>query len=199
MGREQNLALCDMPRQTGIARAPRGVLQTMLADPRDLHAFHRAGNFQTIAGLLCAPRPTGRFRMQPVIHMYRLQWQIQRFAQLAKRMQEDAGIKAAAEGDCQIGRASCRERVEISVGAVSLKKRKRDTGFDCDWSSDVCSSDLGKSSDSRSWQSACRRTQESRPPLKATVSGVAEERPRRCRTYANAEGENTLSKKGLIK
>src|SRR3712207_7353543 len=26
----------------------------------------------------------------------------------------------------QIGRASCRERVEISVGAVSLKKKKRE-------------------------------------------------------------------------
>src|SRR3990167_5436522 len=50
----------------------------------------------------------------------------------------------------KIGRASCRERVEISVVAVSLKKKysfnerkNGNTRCDCDWSSDVCSSDLG--------------------------------------------------------
>src|SRR3990167_6884633 len=43
----------------------------------------------------------------------------------------------------KIGRASCRERVEISVGAGSLKKKNRgNRRFECDWSSDVCSSDL---------------------------------------------------------
>src|SRR3990167_2180846 len=34
------------------------------------------------------------------------------------------------------------ERGENSVGAVSLKKKRRHAIFDCDWSSDVCSSDL---------------------------------------------------------
>src|SRR5688572_29835903 len=36
----------------------------------------------------------------------------------------------------EIGRASCRERGWIVVG------NGRHTSFDCDWSSDVCSSDL---------------------------------------------------------
>src|SRR5207302_1428038 len=40
----------------------------------------------------------------------------------------------------KIGRASCRERVYIPVGAGSL--RRRHTRFSRDWSSDVCSSDL---------------------------------------------------------
>src|SRR5690625_4656644 len=40
----------------------------------------------------------------------------------------------------QIGRASCRERVEDSVVAVS--SRRRHTRWPRDWSSDVCSSDL---------------------------------------------------------
>src|SRR5688572_23280339 len=40
----------------------------------------------------------------------------------------------------EIGRASCRERVQISV--VGVSSRRRHTRFDCDWSSDVCSSDL---------------------------------------------------------
>src|SRR5688572_22363988 len=43
----------------------------------------------------------------------------------------------------QIGRASCRERVEMSGAAGS--SRRRHTRFDCDWSSDVCSSDLDRS------------------------------------------------------
>src|SRR5947209_1016743 len=40
----------------------------------------------------------------------------------------------------EIGRASCRERGEISVVAVS--SRRRHTRYWRDWSSDVCSSDL---------------------------------------------------------
>src|ERR1051326_9537192 len=35
---------------------------------------------------------------------------------------------SAAHLNPEIGRASCRERVEISVGAVSLKKKKQDKG-----------------------------------------------------------------------
>src|SRR3989338_6819568 len=42
----------------------------------------------------------------------------------------------------EIGRASCRERGEISVGAGSLKKKRGNRRWNCDWSSDVCSSDL---------------------------------------------------------
>src|SRR3989338_7027609 len=42
----------------------------------------------------------------------------------------------------QIGRASCRERGEISVVAGSLKKKRGNKRWNCDWSSDVCSSDL---------------------------------------------------------
>src|SRR3712207_7245224 len=37
---------------------------------------------------------------------------------------QDAVLDAAAVEDVEIGRASCRERVEISVVAVSLKKKK---------------------------------------------------------------------------
>src|SRR5437016_5383922 len=40
----------------------------------------------------------------------------------------------------KIGRASCRERMEISVGGGS--SRRRHTRLVSDWSSDVCSSDL---------------------------------------------------------
>src|SRR5690348_11495283 len=40
----------------------------------------------------------------------------------------------------EIGRASCRERVKISVVAGS--SRRRHTRWTGDWSSDVCSSDL---------------------------------------------------------
>src|SRR5688572_1785384 len=54
------------------------------------------------------------------------------------------------EAPDKIGRASCRERVEMSVVAVS--SRRRHTRFDCDWSSDVCSSDLR-----RPTAGACRR------------------------------------------
>src|SRR3989338_2081198 len=42
----------------------------------------------------------------------------------------------------KIGRASCRGRGEVSVGAGSLKKKNRNKRWNCDWSSDVCSSDL---------------------------------------------------------
>src|SRR5690606_4296697 len=40
----------------------------------------------------------------------------------------------------EIGRASCRERVEVS--GVGGSSRRRHTRFSRDWSSDVCSSDL---------------------------------------------------------
>src|SRR6266513_6082507 len=33
--------------------------------------------------------------------------------------------RSLALGWCEIGRASCRERVEISVGAVSVKKKRQ--------------------------------------------------------------------------
>src|SRR5690606_1619751 len=45
----------------------------------------------------------------------------------------------------KIGRASCRERVEITKEAVS--SRRRHTRFSRDWSSDVCSSDLQNNMD----------------------------------------------------
>src|SRR5204863_80311 len=44
----------------------------------------------------------------------------------------------------KIGRASCRERVEIDGGAVSFSSRRRHTRSLRDWSSDVCSSDLDR-------------------------------------------------------
>src|SRR5690606_28616341 len=47
----------------------------------------------------------------------------------------------------EIGRASCRERVEMPRGAVS--SRRRHTRFSRDWSSDVCSSDLNRHGSSR--------------------------------------------------
>src|SRR3990172_8241686 len=40
------------------------------------------------------------------------------------------------------GRASCRERGEISGGAVSLKKKRGTRSCGGDWTSDVCYSDL---------------------------------------------------------
>src|SRR3989338_2064350 len=42
----------------------------------------------------------------------------------------------------EIGRASCRGRGENSGGAASLKTKRRHGRWSCDWSSDVCSSDL---------------------------------------------------------
>src|SRR3989338_6727127 len=42
----------------------------------------------------------------------------------------------------QIGRASCRERGEISGVAGSFKKKSGKKRWKCDWSSVVCSSDL---------------------------------------------------------
>ena len=71
MGREQHLARSDMPRQTGIARAPCRIFQSMSADLRHLYALHRAGNVQARAGLLRLPGPVRRMRVQPVIHVYR--------------------------------------------------------------------------------------------------------------------------------
>src|SRR3989338_2105106 len=44
--------------------------------------------------------------------------------------------------DIKIGRASWRGRGEISVVAGSFKKRRGHRRWNCDWSSDVCSSDL---------------------------------------------------------
>src|SRR5437762_3358067 len=43
----------------------------------------------------------------------------------------------------EIGRASCRERVERAV--VGVASRRRHTRYIGDWSSDVCSSDLSRS------------------------------------------------------
>src|SRR5688572_28492370 len=53
-----------------------------------------------------------------------------------------SGERKKADEATEIGRASCRERVEGAGGGVS--SRRRHTSFDRDWSSDVCSSDLGK-------------------------------------------------------
>src|SRR3990167_8408370 len=55
-------------------------------------------------------------------------------------------------------------RGEISVGAGSLKKKKRNERFDCDWSSDVCSSDLPGGVDG---DSNCNR----RPPTTTRIAG----------------------------
>src|SRR5207253_2337051 len=49
---------------------------------------------------------------------------------------------AAGSWAPKIGRASCRERVDIAGGAGS--SRRRHTRWPRDWSSDVCSSDLGR-------------------------------------------------------
>src|SRR5438034_10726601 len=40
-------------------------------------------------------------------------------------------LAAARFRKVQIGRASCRERVEISVGAVSLRKKRREKRHGC--------------------------------------------------------------------
>src|ERR1043166_4815899 len=50
--------------------------------------------------------------------------------------------RAGFEFHHEIGRASGRERVEISVVAVSFKKKTAHDIPKRDWSSDVCSSDL---------------------------------------------------------
>src|SRR5437588_104161 len=42
----------------------------------------------------------------------------------------------------EIGRASCRESVDVAVFSVAFSSRRRHTRSLCDWSSDVCSSDL---------------------------------------------------------
>src|SRR5205085_1383024 len=62
-----------------------------------------------------------------------------------RHLRPAVGFHRAPDGDAgedraEIGRASCRERVESAVAAGS--SRRRHTRFDCDWSSDVCSSDL---------------------------------------------------------
>src|SRR5258708_40015929 len=45
--------------------------------------------------------------------------------QLGDVMMEAGGKSIGSMDDLQIGRASCRGRVEISVGAVSFKKKKK--------------------------------------------------------------------------
>src|SRR3990172_186723 len=52
------------------------------------------------------------------------------------------GMRAKTLLALKIGRASCRGRGEISVGAGSLKKKRGHTRCSRDWSSAVCSSDL---------------------------------------------------------
>src|SRR5262249_60744861 len=47
---------------------------------------------------------------------------------VAKYVNKKSDMDLAAKG--QIGRASCRERVEMSVGALSLKKKKVKDGDD---------------------------------------------------------------------
>src|SRR5690554_5508579 len=52
----------------------------------------------------------------------RFVWALRRGAIPAGRIMSNAG--AEAHKPAKIGRASCRERVEISVGAVALKKKR---------------------------------------------------------------------------
>src|SRR3990167_6930278 len=82
----------------------------------------------------------------------------------AVRMDDREGVRRLVAGDCLrgalgIGRAACRERGERSVVGVSFKKTRGHTSFDCDWSSDVCSSDLGRAggADGRSGRGAAAR------------------------------------------
>src|SRR5437870_4221734 len=55
----------------------------------------------------------------------------------------------------QIGRASCRERGEVTVVDVGFSSRRRHTRWPRDWSSDVCSSDLQHILTKRDFVSFC--------------------------------------------
>src|ERR1035441_10965240 len=55
-----------------------------------------------------------------------------RRCQWAMRSPVLASYSFSAARKTEIGRASCRERVEISVVAVSLKKKQENLGFDGD-------------------------------------------------------------------
>ena len=48
--------------------------------------------------------------------------------QSAEQSNQDANSREQSQGSVQIGRASCRERVQISVVAVSLKKKREEKG-----------------------------------------------------------------------
>src|SRR5437879_964454 len=60
----------------------------------------------------------------------------------------EQGPTPPPRGLVEIGRASCRERVEEQEGGCVFSSRRRHTRYIGDWSSDVCSSDLQGSSSS---------------------------------------------------
>src|SRR5690606_31427841 len=65
----------------------------------------------------------------------------------------------------QIGRASCRERMEVPTACRSTKRRH--TRFSRDWSSAVCSSDLFHDLKRRAWTAEARSAYMAR-----TLSGM---------------------------
>src|SRR5687768_3470623 len=72
-------------------------------------------------------------------------------------------VKLSVTMHPQIGRASCRERVEITVVGGAFSSRRRHTRCSRDWSSDVCSSDLHDSDQGRGERPPLRRHLARRP------------------------------------
>ncbi|MBI3575251.1 MAG: hypothetical protein HY083_06330 [Gammaproteobacteria bacterium] len=77
MRREQDFPRAHVACEAGIARLPRRCFQPMLADfrGRDKDALDRARNVQTFAEFSGMTRPSGRSRLQAMIHVHRAQTQ----------------------------------------------------------------------------------------------------------------------------
>src|SRR2546426_12570950 len=102
-------------------RIPSG---TGMPDPLDVavdpYAPTKVAKQVFIKGFQAWPQKAGPFPAVLILHEW---WGLNsHFQDLAYRVAQHGYVALAVD---QIGRASCRERVEISVVAVSLKKKTR--------------------------------------------------------------------------
>src|SRR5256886_12367256 len=63
-------------------------------------------------------------------------------AKLRSRPCGHAGYESSSAGMCQPARCDVSQSCTVVVCVFFFSSRRRHTRFDCDWSSDVCSSDL---------------------------------------------------------
>ena len=98
---QQVFAVAQWRSQCGIARIAGGGFHAPAGAGVDLHAQHLARHAQCSTEVFAMRGPGRTVRVQAVIDVQRAQASCARFGQLRQRMQQGAGIRAAAEGDAQ--------------------------------------------------------------------------------------------------
>ena len=118
VAKQQIFAVVQWRGQRDIACFAGGGLHAPAGATVDLHAQYLARHAQCGAEALAVPCPCSTVRVQPMIDMQRAQSAHACFGQLRQRMQQGAGIRAAAEGDAQ-----CRWRHGRQRGVQMLVQR----------------------------------------------------------------------------